>query len=71
MSKVHAAHDHLFKLLLELPGVARALLSERLPAPLRERLEGEEPQPVPGDFIRRGLNPEFDSRSGRQEARPE
>ena len=48
MSKVHAAHDHLFKLLLELPGVARALLSERL--------EGEEPQPVPGDFIRRGLN---------------
>jgi predicted transposase YdaD len=56
MSKVHAAHDHLFKLLLELPGVARALLSERLPAPLRERLEGEEPQPVPGDFIRRGLN---------------
>ncbi|MGI5861858.1 MAG: Rpn family recombination-promoting nuclease/putative transposase [Myxococcales bacterium] len=55
MPKVFAAHDHIFKLLLELPGVARVLLSERLPAALRERLEDEEPQPVPADFVRRAL----------------
>jgi predicted transposase YdaD len=44
-------HDHLFKLLLEQPGVAGALFRERLAAPMVSQLAGEDPELLPGDFV--------------------
>ena len=44
-------HDGLFKLLLEQPGIARALLRERLPKPLAEKLTEDEPELMPGSFV--------------------
>jgi predicted transposase YdaD len=45
------AHDHLFKLLLDQPGVAGSLLHERLPGAMRERLAEGEPERVPASFV--------------------
>jgi predicted transposase YdaD len=45
------AHDHLFKLLLEQPGVAGSLLRERLPAAVAARLAAGGPERVPASFV--------------------
>ena len=49
--EIAQAHDHLFKLLLEQPGIPRALLRERLPSVLVARMADADPEPVPGELV--------------------
>lgn len=44
-------HDQFFKRLLDRPGTAAALLRERLPAEVAERMAGGEPELLPGSFV--------------------
>ncbi|MHB8876510.1 MAG: Rpn family recombination-promoting nuclease/putative transposase [Myxococcaceae bacterium] len=48
-------HDRFFKAILAQPGVAGALLRERLPAGLVARLGSGEPEPVEGSFVDEAL----------------
>ncbi len=51
MAEIAAPHDRFFRTLLGRPGVAGALLRERLPAALAARLADDPPEPVDGTFI--------------------
>ncbi|MGI5860950.1 MAG: Rpn family recombination-promoting nuclease/putative transposase [Myxococcales bacterium] len=50
------AHDRLFKLTLELPGVARALLRERLPPAIGAELADGDPRPLPYHLVNERLS---------------
>ena len=53
--RISQPHDRLFKRLLEEPGVAGALLRERLPPKLVEKLADAEPELIPGTYVGKKL----------------
>ena len=50
-SRLIRRHDQFFRRLLDHPGAAGALLRERLPAAVAERLAPGAPELVPGSFV--------------------